>query len=118
MIESEGERQFKINIAEGKKMSQILRAEGNAEALIKKAEASANALKTIWDALKSNKGQDAANFLLGERYIEAYRKIAAEKNTVILNSSPTSLVENVSESFNLLEKIHQDDKTKIEVKDK
>lgn len=114
MIESEGERQFKINLAEAKKRSQILRAEGNAEAIIKKAEASANALKTIWVALQSNKGQDAANFLLGERYIEAYRKLGSEKNTIILDSSPTSLVDNVTSSFNLLEKIHEE--VKIEAK--
>lgn len=116
MIESEGERQFKINIFEAKKIAQILRAEGNAEATIKKAEASANALKTICDALKSNKGQDAANFLLGERYIEAYRKLAAEKNTIILDSAPTSLTENVSSSFNLLEKLHKNDNKNVDVK--
>lgn len=105
MIESEGERQSKINLAEAEKMAQILRAEGNAESIIKKAEASANALKQICNSLEASKGQDAANFLLGERYIEAYRKIANERNTIIINSSPHSPVENVSNSFNLLKKL-------------
>ena len=40
MIESEGERQSRINIAEADKKSKILRAEGAADAIIKKAEAS------------------------------------------------------------------------------
>lgn len=45
MIESEGEMQSKINLAEAYKAAQILRAEGSAEAIIKKATASADALK-------------------------------------------------------------------------
>ena len=47
MIESEGERQYRVNLAEAKKRSQVLRAEGDAEAIIKRAEASAQALKQI-----------------------------------------------------------------------
>ena len=105
MIESEGDRQSTINLAEAEKTSQILRAEGNAEAVIKRAQASADALKNIADALESNKGQEAANFLLGERYIDAYRKMASDKNTIVMNSSPHKPIENVSSSFGLLEKL-------------
>ena len=114
MIESEGDRQSKINLAEALKKAEILRAEGNADAVIKKAEASANALKSICGALEQQKGQDAANFLLGERYIEAYRKIANEKNTIILNSSPQKPIENVTASFNMLEKLETE---QVKVKD-
>lgn len=113
MIESEGERQSRINLAEAQKRSQVLRAQGSAEALIKKAEASADALKQICDALKATKGQDAANFLLGERYIEAYRKLASNKNTIIMNSSPQMPIENVTASFNLLEKLSNEEVKQI-----
>lgn len=113
MIESEGERQSRINLAEAKKRSQVLRAEGDATAIIKKAEASADALKQICDALEANKGQDAANFLLGERYIEAYKKLASEKNTIVIDSAPQMPIENVTASFNLLEKLEKEEVKQI-----
>lgn len=113
MIESEGERQSKVNLAEAKKISQVLRAEGDAEATIRKAEASATALRKICDALQANRGQDAANFLLGERYIEAYRKLASEKNTIIIDSAPQMPIDNVTSSLNLLGKIEKEDLKQI-----
>lgn len=109
MIESEGERQYRVNIAEAKKKSQILRAEGDAEAIIKRAEASAKALKQIWNALEADRGQDAANFLLGERYIEAYKKLANEKNTILMDSAPQMPIDNVTASFNLLGKLEREE---------
>eukprot|EP00345_Euplotes_harpa_P003938 CAMPEP_0168325882 /NCGR_PEP_ID=MMETSP0213-20121227/4957_1 /TAXON_ID=151035 /ORGANISM="Euplotes harpa, Strain FSP1.4" /LENGTH=275 /DNA_ID=CAMNT_0008328461 /DNA_START=209 /DNA_END=1036 /DNA_ORIENTATION=- len=113
MIESEGEKQYRINLAEAKKRSQVLRAEGDAEAIIKRAEASANALISISKALENRKGQDAANFLLGERYIEAYKKIAGEHNTLILESAPLMPVENVTSSFNLLQKLQKEEQKQM-----
>lgn len=113
MIESEGERQSKVNLAEAKKISQVLRAEGDAEATIRKAEASATALRKICDALQANRGQDAANFLLGERYIEAYRKLASEKNTIVIDSAPQMPIDNVTSSLNLLGKIEKEDLKQI-----
>lgn len=88
MIESEGDRQSRINLAEAQRISQILRSEGDAEAVIKRAQASADALKSIKTALDASKGKDAANFLLGERYIEAYRKLANPKTTIVMHSEP------------------------------
>lgn len=105
MIESEGERQSRINIAEANKNSKILRAEGEAEAIIKKAEASGEALKSISDALNSKdagKKTHIVNYLLGERYIDAYKKMGNEKNTMFINSQPQMPTENVSSSFNLM----------------
>lgn len=59
-------------MAEAKKRSQELRAEGAAAALIAKATASANGLKMISTAIHQTGGRDAANYLLGERFIDAY----------------------------------------------
>lgn len=88
MIQSEGDRQSRVNLAEAQRISQILRSEGAAEAVIKRAQASADALKSIKTALDEPKGKDAANFLLGERYIEAYKKIASPKSTIVMHSEP------------------------------
>lgn len=106
MIESEGERQSRINLAEADRNSKILRAEGHAEAIIKKAKASGEALKKISTSLNEHNergtGNAVVNFLLGERYIDAYKNIGDKNNTVFLNTAPHSPVENVSSSMSLL----------------
>lgn len=48
ILESEGKRQFTINVAEGDKQSSILRAEGARQARILEAEGYAQALQTIY----------------------------------------------------------------------
>ena len=112
ILESEGEQQSRINIAEAKKISQELRAEGQAQAAIAKATASATALKQIAEALGQQGGQDSANFILGEKYIDAYGKVANEKNTIILDSEPIKPGQKVEEAFNILEKVNLDQKMK------
>ena len=47
--------------------------------------------------------------MLGERYIEAYKKIANEKNTILIDSAPQMPIENVTASFNLLEKLETEE---------
>ncbi len=88
ILESEGDQQSKINIAEAKKISQELKAEGQAAAVIARATASATALKQISEPIKQAGGKKAANFILGERFIDAYAKVGNEKNTIILDSVP------------------------------
>lgn len=115
MIQSEGERQSRINIAEANKNSKILRAEGAAEAIIKKAEASGEALKNIAESLStkdSARNKHIINYILGERYIDAYRKIGKENNTMFIQSQPQMPIENVSSSFNLMDDLNKKIKTK------
>lgn len=42
---------------------------------------------------------DAASFLLGQRYIEAYSNLARVENTIILPSDPVKVGEKVSEAM-------------------
>ena len=107
ILESEGDMQSQINLAEAKKMAQVLRAEGKAEATIKKATASAEALKNINVSLAQTNGLQAANFVMGERFIEAYKKVGQEKNTVIMSGNVIDANANVSESFSVLDRIIQ-----------
>ena len=102
ILESEGERASQINIAEAKKRSQELIAEGQAQAVIARATASADALKQINTALNSTGGREAADFLLGERYIDAYGKVADPDNTIILESNPSLVEKKVDDAFSLL----------------
>ena len=88
-------------------MAQVLRAEGKAEATIKKATASAEALKNINVSLAQTNGLQAANFVMGERFIEADKKVGQEKNTVIMSGNVIDANANVSESFSVLDRIIQ-----------
>ncbi|XP_042504901.1 stomatin-like protein 2, mitochondrial isoform X3 [Macadamia integrifolia] len=67
VLESEGERQANINIADGKKnsvileseaamMDQVNRAKGEAEAILARAQATAKGISLLSDAIKANGG--------------------------------------------------------------
>ncbi|PNY12193.1 stomatin-like protein 2-like [Trifolium pratense] len=101
ILESEGERQAHINIAEGKKSSVILaseaamadqanRAKGEAEAIIAKARATAEGLAVVSRTLNGNGGPEAASLRIAEQYIQAFGKIAKEGTTMLLPSSASN----------------------------
>jgi regulator of protease activity HflC (stomatin/prohibitin superfamily) len=86
ILESEGMRQSEILRAEGEKQALILAAEGrkeaafrDAEARERSAEAEANATTMVSQAIAKGDIQ-AANFLVAEKYIEAFRQIATAPN--------------------------------------
>ncbi|GFY83380.1 SPFH/Band 7/PHB domain-containing membrane-associated protein family [Actinidia rufa] len=106
VLESEGERQANINIADGKKssvileseaakMDQVNRAQGEAEAIIAKAQATAKGIAMVSQALKVHGGVEAASLRVAEQYIQAFSKIAKQSTTVLLptaGSNPTSMI--------------------------
>ncbi|KAK7353468.1 hypothetical protein VNO80_18915 [Phaseolus coccineus] len=101
ILESEGERQAHINIADGKKssvilaseaarMDQVNRAQGEAEAILAKAKATAEGLAVVSTALKENGGPEAASLRIAEQYIQAFSNIAKEGTTMLLPSSASN----------------------------
>lgn len=97
ILESEGQRQSAINIAEGKKQSVILasealraeqinRASGEAEAILMKAKATANGI----DAVARSIGQGGASahgavsLSVAEKYVDAFGKLARESTAVVV----------------------------------
>ncbi|XP_042504898.1 stomatin-like protein 2, mitochondrial isoform X1 [Macadamia integrifolia] len=98
VLESEGERQANINIADGKKnsvileseaamMDQVNRAKGEAEAILARAQATAKGISLLSDAIKANGGVEAASLRIAEQYIQAFSNIAKEGTTLLLPSS-------------------------------
>lgn len=98
VLESEGERQANINIADGRKnavileseaakMDQVNRAQGEAEAILVKAQATAKGLALVSQALKDSGGVEAASLRIAEQYIQAFSNIAKEGTTMLLPSS-------------------------------
>lgn len=106
ILESEGQRQAKINVAEAKKQEVILaseaaredmvnRASGEAEAIYRKAEATARGLEVVAEQLSGQDGANAATLRVAEQYIESFRALAREGTTILLPanaSDPTAMV--------------------------
>lgn len=106
ILESEGERQANINIADGKKNSVILaseaamtdqinRAKGEAEAILARSRATADGLKLLSESMKAEGGSEAASLRIAEQYIKAFGSIAKEGTTMLLPSAsgnPSSMI--------------------------
>ncbi|KAJ1328198.1 SPFH domain-containing protein [Microdochium nivale] len=97
ILESEGQRQSAINIAEGKKQSVILaseairseninRATGEAEAIIMKAKATANGIDAVARAIASGgeSAQGAVSMNVAEKYVDAFAKLARESTAIVV----------------------------------
>jgi regulator of protease activity HflC (stomatin/prohibitin superfamily) len=86
VLEAEGLRQAAILRAEGEKQAQILAAEGRKEAAFRDAEArerqaQAEAMATGVVSSAIAAGDPAAvNFLVAEKYVDAFRTLAASPN--------------------------------------
>lgn len=98
VLESEGERQANINIADGAKASVILqseaakqdqinRATGEGEAILIRAKATAKGLMELADAIRANGGQEAVSLRIAEQYLQAFSNIAKEGTTLLLPSN-------------------------------
>lgn len=97
ILDSEGQRQSAINIAEGRKQSVILasealraerinEADGEAEAITLKAKATAEGIDAVAQAiLKGEHGaQGAMSLTVAEKYVEAFSKLAKESTAVVV----------------------------------
>ncbi|KAF2131343.1 hypothetical protein P153DRAFT_364937 [Dothidotthia symphoricarpi CBS 119687] len=97
ILESEGQRQSAINIAEGKKQSVILASEalraeqinlanGEAEAILLKAQATAGGIDAVAQAITKGEGaaQNAVSLSVAEKYVDAFANLAKEGTSVIV----------------------------------
>ncbi|KAI0864116.1 SPFH domain/Band 7 family protein [Xylaria cubensis] len=97
ILESEGQRQSAINIAEGKKQSVILasealraekinRAEGEAEAILVKAKATAAGIDAVGASIAAGgvNAQGAVSLSVAEKYVDAFGKLARESTAVVV----------------------------------
>ncbi|KAI1260651.1 SPFH domain/Band 7 family protein [Xylariaceae sp. FL1019] len=97
ILESEGQRQSAINIAEGKKQSVILasealkseqinRASGEAEAILMKAQATAAGIEAVGQSIATGgvSAQGAVSLSVAEKYVDAFGKLARESTAVVV----------------------------------
>lgn len=97
ILDSEGQRQSAINIAEGQKQSVILASEalkseqvnlasGEAEAIQLKAQATARGIDAVAQSIRQGKesAQGAVSLSVAEKYVEAFGKLAREGTAVVV----------------------------------
>lgn len=88
--DAEGEKREIINVSEGEMQRRINEAEGVAEEIEALAEATAVSIEQIADALSSEKGKEAMQMRLAERYISQLSKLAKSSNDVIIPTDITN----------------------------
>ncbi len=102
ILNSEGERDAKINEAEGEKQrvikeseaakqQQINEAEGEAQAILAVATATAKGLHRVAQALVSEGGDEAMQLRIAEAYIAQFGQLAKESNSLIVPANLTDL---------------------------
>jgi len=95
ILDSEGEKEAEVNIAEGKKLARVLASEaamqerinngkGDAVALEAHASASAAATRMMAAALQTSGGDAAISMRLAEQYVAAFKAIAQTGNTIVV----------------------------------
>ncbi|VVB15892.1 unnamed protein product [Arabis nemorensis] len=119
ILESEGERQAHINIADGKKssvileseaskMDQVNRAHGEAEAILARAQATAKGLALLSQTLKETGGVEAASLRIAEQYIQAFGNIAKEGTTMLLPSSAANPANMIAQALTMYKSLIND----------
>ncbi|RYP12301.1 hypothetical protein DL765_007412 [Monosporascus sp. GIB2] len=97
ILDSEGQRQSAINIAEGKKQSVILasealraeqinRASGEAEAILVKAQATARGIDAVARSIAEGgrAAHGAVSLSVAEKYVDAFAGLARESTAVVV----------------------------------
>lgn len=114
ILESEGDRDSRINRAEGQKqeviknseaekMKKINEADGNAHAIFAVATATAQGLEKMAKSINSPGGQDAVKLQVAEQYIREFGKLAKASNTMIVPASANDLSGMIATSMSVLE---------------
>lgn len=103
--ESEGQKQAEINIAEGAQIERVNRARGEAEAIEAIADATARSIEKLAAALNQSGGDRAAGLQIAEKYIEAFRELAKEGNTIVLPSNIQHPATMVAEALSIYDHI-------------
>ncbi len=113
VLQSEGDRDAKINEADGEKQrvikeseavreQQINEAQGEAAAILAIAEATAEGLRKVADALNSDGGDKAMQLRVAEDYLERFGNLAKEGNTLIVPANLSDISSMIGAATNVL----------------
>jgi len=114
ILESEGQRQSHINVAEGEKaqvvlaseasyIDQVNRAKGQSEAVLLLAEATGKSIDAVAKSIKKDGGSEAVSLKVAQQYVESFGHLAKHSNTIILPanlSDPSSFIAQAMTIYN------------------
>lgn len=116
ILQSEGLRQSKINMAEGSKQEivlnseaaltdQVNRAKGEAQAIIAVAEATAKGIELIAKSIAAPGGEEAISMRVAEQYVAAFEKLAKTSTTVLLPANANDTGSMVAQALTVFDQI-------------
>lgn len=116
ILQSEGLRQSKINLAEGHKQEVVLnseasqtdqvnRAKGEAEAIIAVAQATAKGIELIAAAISRQGGEDAISLRIAEQYVSAFEKLAKTSTTMLLPANANDAGSMVAQAMSVFDTV-------------
>lgn len=97
-----GAREAAIAQSEGEKQAEINKAQGQAAATIAIATATAQALRMVADATNAPGGMNAVNLQVAEKYVEAFKQMAKEGNTLVVPANLGDLSTLVSSAMTIV----------------
>jgi regulator of protease activity HflC (stomatin/prohibitin superfamily) len=120
ILDSEGQRQSAINIAEGRKQSVILASEalkaeqintasGEAEAILLKATATARGIDAVAEAIKRGdiSAQNAVSLSVAEKYVEAFGNLAKEGTAVVVPGNVGDMGQMIASAMAVYGKVNE-----------
>ncbi|KIW91194.1 uncharacterized protein Z519_08089 [Cladophialophora bantiana CBS 173.52] len=120
ILDSEGQRQSAINIAEGRKQSVILASEalkaeqinmasGEAEAILLKAQATARGIDAVAEAIKRGEAnaQGAVSLSVAEKYVEAFGNLAKEGTAVVVPGNVGDISQMIATAMAVYGKVNE-----------
>ena len=119
VLQSEGERDAKINEAEGEKrrvvleseaamQDQINRAKGEADAIRLVAEATADGLRKVAEAVQGEGGTKAMQLRIAEDYLVRFGDLAKASNSMIVPANLTDISSMIAAATTVFEQTRQD----------
>lgn len=120
ILESEGQRQSAINIAEGRKQSVILASEalkaeqinmadGEAEAILLKAGATGRGIDAVAQSIARGQqsAQSAVSLSVAEKYVDAFGKLAKEGTAVVVPGNVGDMASMIANAMAVYGKVRQ-----------
>jgi hypothetical protein len=116
ILESEGQRQAKINIAEGNRaevilaseasqQDQINRATGEAEAIFRRAEATSRGIQLLAESIRTSGGPEAVSLRVAEQYLDAFGEIAKKGTTMLLPAAANDPASMMAQALSIFKSV-------------
>ena len=129
ILDSEGQRQSAINIAEGRKQSVILASEalkaeqinmasGEAEAILLKAKATGKGIDAVASSIRDGResAQGAVSLSVAEKYVEAFGRLAKEGTAVVVPGNMGDMGGMIASAMAVYGKVSEGQRRALEAK--